>query len=822
MKAAPARAVLRYPQLRPPARGLFLGLAFRTDGWGVNSTVKQPIRLVTRRSPPAWQAFVVTTLALMVAIATRGLFLGWPNAAGISATYFPAYILATLFGGARWGWASLIVSLGLGLLTQSTFPNEVSFAGIFIVFAISGATTVMVSSALRETVLRLDEAHSDQKSARQALVEAEARLRLAQEVGGVGLWDWDLETDEVFWSPMVYRNLALDPATPPSYAAIIASAHPDDHARLRQALAEIRSGRIEDLEFRVLGADGHTRWLLSRGDTLRAPDGRPLRALGVNIDITDRRRAFELVQESEARFRALADSAPILMWVSLPGGRREFANRAYVEFLGAPYEQAINFDWRLRLHPDDLDRILAEQMAGETSRQMFVLEARYLRADGAWRWVRSVSQPRRGPDGEFLGFIGIGYDITDAKQAEADLKRINELLETRVREALDERDKAEAALSHAQRLEAVGQLTGGVAHDFNNLLTVIIGALDMMQRRPDDTARRGDMIDAALGAARRGERLTQQLLAFSRRQTLKPEPVKVDAAVLDAEPLLRRAVGEAVNLTFAPNAAEAVAMIDPGQLQAALMNLVVNARDAVNHGGAIRVETDVCRIDLDGPPEIPPGRYVRVCVHDTGVGMDAETMAHVFEPFFTTKGVGKGTGLGLSQVYGFARQSGGGVTLDSAPGKGASVRLHLPLSEALPSEAVQEPVATASSPGLRVLLVEDDAEVAAMVAALLEEQGHHVTHADGVGAAEGHLEAGLEIGLLLTDLIMPGGRTGVDLARRAVELRPGLPVLLASGYTGDTLAAAEGAPWPLLRKPFSGDALAKAIADLISPSPRPL
>ena len=780
--------------------------------------MKRPIRLITRRSPPAWQAFSVTVLALLIAILTRGAILGWPNAAGLSASYFPAYILATLFGGGRWGWVSLGTSLVLGLLTPTTFPNGVSFAGVFIVFAISGAATVLVASALRETVLRLDEAHRDQQQARQALVEAEARLRLAQEVGGVGFWDWDLQSDEVVWSPMVFRNLTLGPDAPPGHTSILAAAHPDERPRLQQALKEMRAGRIDDVEFRVVGAEGETRWVLSRGDALRDTAGRPIRALGVNIDVTERRRAFERLEESEARFRNLADSAPILMWVSRPGGKREFVNRAYVEFLGCSYEKAIDFDWRLRLHPDDLDRILSEQVAGEASRQMFVLEARYLRADGAWRWVRSVSQPRRALDGDFEGFIGVGYDITDAKQAEADLMRINELLETRVREALAERDQAEAALSHAQRLEAVGKLTGGVAHDFNNLLTVIIGALDMMQRRPDDTARRASMIDAAMGAARRGERLTQQLLAFSRRQALKPEPVRVDAAVMDAEPLLRRAVGEAVSLTFVPNAPEAVAMIDAGQFQAALMNLVVNARDAVTQGGAIRVETDVCDLAPGAAPETPPGRYVRVSVHDTGVGMDAETLAHVFEPFFTTKGVGKGTGLGLSQVYGFARQSGGGVTIDSAPGQGASVRLHLPLSRAEIPEAPPEPQAADRAPGLRVLLVEDDAAVAAMVAALLEEQGHEVVHADSVAPALDRLRGGAPFGLLITDLIMPGGRTGVDLAREAVALRPGLPVLLASGYTGDALAAAEGAPWPLLRKPFSGEDLAQAIADLISPA----
>ena len=226
---------------------------------------------------------------------------------------------------------------------------------------------------------------------------------------------------------------------------------------------------------------------------------------------------------------------------------------------------------------------------------------------------------------------------------------------------MSERDEAEAALRRAQKLEAVGQLTGGVAHDFNNLLTVIIGALDLIQRHPGDAVRRDRMIDAAQGAARRGERLTQQLLAFSRRQALKPELVIVDDLLMESEPLLRRAVGEAVTLTVAPGAPGAVSSLDPSQFEAAVMNLVVNARDATPAGGGIRLRARLCRLAVGEVEHAPAGDYVCVSVHDTGEGMDAETIARVFEPFFTTKEPGRGTGLGLSQVYGFARQSGGAV-----------------------------------------------------------------------------------------------------------------------------------------------------------------
>jgi CheY-like chemotaxis protein len=217
--------------------------------------------------------------------------------------------------------------------------------------------------------------------------------------------------------------------------------------------------------------------------------------------------------------------------------------------------------------------------------------------------------------------------------------------------------------------------------------------------------------------------------------------------------------------------------------------------------------------------EIPAGAYVRVVVHDTGVGMDEATIARVFDPFFTTKEIGKGTGLGLSQVYGFARQSGGGVSIDSAPGKGASVRLYLPRSTVAPVAAAPEPAAVAGGPALRILLVEDDLEVGDLVAMMLEELNHQVFRADGAAAFAAFIGSGQAFDLLITDLIMPGTRTGVDLAHDAVKARPGLPVILSSGYTGDALASADGAPWPLLRKPYSADDLAQAILDVMPQPP---
>ncbi len=783
--------------------------------------VEWPLRFIPRRAPTFLEALAVSSAAMVVAILLRGAFLGWSNAVSLSATYFPVYIVASLYGGRRWGWATLAVSMALGLSNRFAFPTGVSEQGIYILFAASGAVTVVVAGALRETLLRLEEARVAQDLTQAALDRSEARLRLAQDAGSVGLWDWDVATGDGVWSPTLYRNLGLDPVRDANVRSLLDIVHPDDREKVRQVnITAVKEGRMDPIEYRVIWPDGSVHWLLSRGEMLRDDDGAIVRAVGVNIDVTERRMAFEQVRESEARFRALADSAPVLLWVSKTDGQREFANQAYVAFLGATYDEALHFDWRKRLHPDDLPRIMQEQVAGEASRQLFTLEARYSTTEGAWRWIRSFSQPRYGPEGDFIGFIGIAFDVTDAKQAQADLKHINELLADTVQAALAERDEAEAALRHAQKLEAVGQLTGGVAHDFNNLLTVIIGALDLIQRHPADAERRERMIEAALGAARRGERLTGQLLAFSRRQPLTPEAVVIDALLAGTEPLLRRAVGEAVSLTVATVAPGAVAMIDPTQFEAAVMNLVVNARDAVASGGSIRLETGVCDLAEGEVAEIPAGSYVRVVVHDTGVGMDEATVARVFDPFFTTKEVGKGTGLGLSQVYGFARQSGGGVSIDSAPGKGASVRLYLPRSAVTPTVAEPAAAAVAKGPALRILLVEDDAEVGDLVAMMLEDLNHQVFRADGAAAFARFMASGQVFDLLITDLIMPGAKTGVDLAHEAVKARPGLPVILSSGYTGEALASADGAPWPLLRKPYAADDLAQAILEVMaSPAP---
>ena len=535
----------------------------------------------------------------------------------------------------------------------------------------------------------------------------------------------------------------------------------------------------------------------------------------------ERTRAQAEVLESEARFRDIADTAPVLIWVTQQDRTRAFVNQAYVEYYGGTYEETRLADWRTIIHPEDQARILAESVAGEATRLPFSMEARYRHNSGEYRWLKSFSRPRFGPGGEVIGFVGVAFDVTDARRVEHDLKRINELLEDRVGDALAEKAKAEADLMHAQRMEAVGRLTGGVAHDFNNLLTVVIGALDLILKSPEDAARRHKLGEAALSAARRGERLTHQLLAFSRRQALRPEAVDINALIRESDPLLRRAVGEAVGYKLKLRRGGARVIVDPAQFEAALLNLIVNARDAVaecgqTEGALITVQTQACKVAPGEVVELAPGDYVCVTVSDTGAGMNAETMRRVFEPFFTTKAVGKGTGLGLSQVYGFARQSGGGVRITSTLGQGAEIRVYLPPApiEQEEPEPVRRPMGPMKA-GQTLLLVEDDTGVAAIAMDLLRGMGLEVETAE-TGAEALTLLEQRRFDVMMSDIVMPGGMTGVDLARTCAERWPAMSIMLTSGYAGDDVdLALADTPWPFLRKPYSGEQLREALGDLL-------
>ncbi len=791
----------------------------------------------------------------------------------------------------------------------------------------------------------LEDIARERDRAHHALQEREAELARIQRIGRVGGVEVDFRDGfKNRRSPEYLVIHGLPPhAAHESHEDWVNRIHPEDReTTVRDFLAAIKgTDRDYSAEYRIVRpSDGQTRWIRVIAKFERDNSGRALRLEGAHIDVTDQMLAREVLRESEERFRLIADSAPVPIWVTKLDRTRSFANQAYLDFLGLPFEEAIVFDWRKALHPDDLPRILQAQIAGEASLKPFVLEARYTGADGEWHWLRSESQPRWDPTGKHIGFIGVAHDITAAKQAEIELRELNETLEQRIRErtaqlqsneaqmraifetshlyqgfldlrgtltyanktslagiqsdgadaigrpfwetpwftategmpeavrkafetvlggqevrlemllhlpigdryfdftmrpvfdqhgkvagavpeAVDitERRQGEEVLRQAQKMEAVGQLTGGVAHDFNNLLTIIRSATDFLRRRELPEERRRRYVDAISETVERASKLTAQLLAFARRQPLKPEVFDVGAQVDKVVQLIRPLVGGRIEISVAIEAPGCFTIADVAQFETALINLAINARDAMNDEG--RLTISVSQADklpaLRGQPA-RSGEFVSITVADTGAGIAPENLDAIFEPFFTTKEVGKGTGLGLSQAFGFARQSGGDIAVKSTPRQGATFTIYLPqalapVAAGVASAIGSEPAATGR--GYRVLVVEDNDEVGRFSTELLEDLGYSVKRVANANAALAILaEDEFSADLVFSDVIMPG-MNGVELAGIIRERFPGLPVVLTSGYS-DVLAANAHHGFELIQKPYSVELLSRILRKAIS------
>ena len=593
-----------------------------------------------------------------------------------------------------------------------------------------------------------------------------------------------------------------------------ASIHPDDFPAYDDAW---RRSVLDQAplccEYRVRRHDGVWRWVLDSGEPRFDPEGRYLGHSGASIDNTGQREALDELHLSDARFRAFAEVSDNLFWAADANvGEMIFVNSALERTWGASRERLfseLHDYWRELIHPDDLPRVVEATLQLRSGRARTLSYRVFRPRDGEERVVEDRGFPVRD-EGVVRLVGGILFDITDRVRAQEELERRVAQRTAELEASNEERRKAEAALAQAQRMETVGRLTGGVAHDFNNLLTVMVGALDMIQRRPDLTERVRRLSGAALEAGRRGERLTHKLLSFSRRQPLRVGTVSVSDAIRELEPMLRGAVGEETPLALQVEPGLG-ARLDKAQLEAALLNLAVNARDALGPEGSIRVCVAGASLGDAEIPDVAAGDYVRVAVVDTGQGMTPEVASHIFEPFFTTKRDGAGAGLGLAQVYGFARQSGGGVQVRSAPGEGAAVSLYLPRVPIPASRLAPQPEAESqlSLHGLRVLLVDDDPAVRTMAEGLLHELDCEVLTAPDGPSAISTLERAPDVRLLLTDVVMPT-MNGVELAGAARALRPDLRVLLSTGYASDRVAPAT-ADWPVLRKPYRIDDLDHAI-----------
>jgi len=545
--------------------------------------------------------------------------------------------------------------------------------------------------------------------------------------------------------------------------------------------------------------------------------------LAVVTDISERRRA----EQTRAHLAAIVESSDDAIVSMALDGTVTSWNRSAEQILGWPEREIVGKRIGLIIPPDRHDeqkQILERVRAGGSVEDLASVR---LRCDGSLVPMSITASPIRDQRGRVTGASQILRDATERRRGERAMLQANAALELAVAERTRElaeqqeaRRRAEAALAQSQKLEAVGQLTGGVAHDFNNLLTVIEGNLHLIHRHVAGNEALSRAIAGIERAVGRGSRLTGHLLAFARRQTLLPEVMRLDDVVRDFSLLAARAVGEAVRVSI--NADEDLwpCLIDRAQFESAVLNLSINARDAMPDGGGLLFT--LRNVDWAGEADQRAGRYVSVQVTDTGLGMQAEVVARAVEPFFTTKEVGKGTGLGLSQVYGFVKQSGGAFRIDSRPGKGTSVTMMFPAAAdaVTAAEFGQAGAATKGGhPAAAVMVVEDDPEVLALVSEALREAGHRVTCAHDGPEALALLADGAVPDLMVCDVVMPGQVSGVELGQRARRLRPATRVLLTSGYSREELNRLGGtADFSFLAKPFRpGDLVSQVRALLDAP-----
>jgi PAS domain S-box-containing protein len=632
------------------------------------------------------------------------------------------------------------------------------------------------------------------RAAEADLRESQQRFLLAQQAAGIGVWDWDLRTDTITWSREMYELLDIDPNTRSDrlFEAWTLAVHPDDRDRAASTASQsAAAGEAFSMDFRTLRRDGEMRWLRSQATAVLDAEGRPARLTGINVDVTaqhlteealrgeTKKLAAAVEERTRERNRVFELSSELFAAAGFDGYLKTI-NPAWETLLGYTEAELLNRPFVDLIHPDDhaaAAEVVAAMLSGQSVQ---VFEDRLLRKDGRVIWIAWTAVP------EGDRFYAVGRDVTREREREE-------------------------ALRQSQKMEAMGQLTGGVAHDFNNLLTPIVGALDMLQRKGLGGDREQRLIDGAAQSAERARTLVQRLLAFARRQPLQSVTVDMERLVSGMADLVASTTGPQIKVVVDIGRDLPPAKADPNQLEMAVLNLAVNARDAMPDGGTLRISVEAATVGRQHRSKLKPGRYLNLSVADTGIGMDEATLARAIEPFFSTKGVGKGTGLGLSMVHGLASQLGGALTVRSAPGMGTNIELWLPQGEnvAVPAELPAEDHAIPAAAGT-VLLVDDEDLVRLSTADMLIDLGYHVIEAATAEEALRLLNRGLNPDIVVTDHLMPG-MTGTDLARTLRGEWPSIKTLIVSGYAETAGIAAD---LPRLTKPFRNVDLASSLAAL--------
>ncbi len=664
----------------------------------------------------------------------------------------------------------------------------------------------------------------ERRAAEEALARSELRHRLAIEGAGLGVWSFDRRTGQLDGDARCRMLCGLDANAAVSINDVINRIALEDRRALR--LAALRAARpggegAFSGEVMVEGADGRRRCVALYGRGLFEGDV-CLRLAGVVRDVTEDRRARDELSRLNARLEAEVQARTqerdqiwrlgrdLFAIVDADGWIRQ-ANPAWAAHMGYDPVELLSFRLRDLMHVDDVDGARQAAAALRHSATIGTAETRTRRAGGEWRWIAWTIASEAD-----LYYL-VGRDVTDERAGTEALEASN----AQLRAQIEEREQIEQTLRQMQRLEAVGQLTSGVAHDFNNLLTVVLGNIGFVEK-----TLAGQALDPAVlkrighmrAAAERGASLTAQLLAFSRRQKLTPRALNLNDQVGGMRDLLQSTMGGAIRIETVLRPGLWRALVDPTQIEMIILNLAINSRDAMEVGGALSIET--ANVTIKDPPRRPeepaPGDYVELSVNDTGPGMSDEVLAKVFEPFFTTKPIGKGSGLGLAQVFGFAKQSGGGVRIETRLGDGTSVKVYLPRATTEVADGLEEPrrFDVIEGGGATILVVDDDSAVREVTVAMLTEFGYAVVEAGSGQAALAILAERRDIDLLLADYAMPG-MSGAETVAKARRLKPGLPCMFVTGYA-DLAALRDVGGQAVVQKPFVGDELQRKLAAMLA------
>ena len=632
----------------------------------------------------------------------------------------------------------------------------------------------------------------------EALRESQQLLAQMQHIARIGTWAWDVGTDTINWSDELFRLYGLEPQSfVISYDTFLPLIHPDDRAMVDGIVrGAFETRQPFAFDYRILWPDGSLRWLHGRGDVVVDDDGRVVRMVGSSQDITNRKQTESELRQQAHILETISDAVIVTDIYGIVSEWNPAAERIFgyskAEMLGQPLQRISGVD--------NLPAL--EQQLSEAFK-------RY------GRWAGEL--PFRGKD----DIRGVA-DVIVAVQRDAQ-GRASSIIS--VSRDVTERKRLEAQLQQSQKMEAVGRLAGGIAHDFNNMLTAVKGYTEFLLEDLDQRDPRRTDVQEIAKASDRAASLTRQLLAFSRKQVLQPRPIDLNEVVEAMEKMLRRLIGEDVHVVTRLDPDLRLVEADPSQVEQVVMNLAVNARDAMPTGGILTIETRNATLDkVEADWVAKPGSYAVLSISDTGIGMDAATRAQIFEPFFTTKPVGQGTGLGLSTVYGIVTQSGGHVSVYSEPGQGSTFKVYLPHVRAPEIGPVLGPAVLRFPRGSEtIVLVDDDEGVRAVARRILQRAGYTVLSApDGVEAMRMIAEAGGRVDLVVTDVVMPG-IGGRDLVTHVRDTYPDLRVLFVSGYTEEGIRRhgvldTESA---FLEKPFTAERLAQKVREVLDNPRRP-